>query len=75
LIKAQHNKGVEMRRKDIGSILMAVGILCGILFTLINLSGFASTETRGNSLLMYVAIIAILAGLTFYAISRTRAGD
>ena len=64
-----------MRRRNIGYLLMAVGVLCGILFILINLSEFASTSLRGHRLLMYVAIIAIVVGLAFLAASKLRAGD
>ena len=53
-----------MRRRDAGLILMAVGVLCGVLFTLLNLGGVTSTQI--NKLTLYTGIITIAIGLIMF---------
>ena len=57
-------EGLIMRRRDAGLILMAVGVLCGILFTLLNLGGV--TGTQMNKLMLYTGIITIASGLVVF---------
>lgn len=52
-----------MRRRDSGRILLVVGVLCGIAYTVINLSGEGMVVTRGGNLLLYAGIALIVAGL------------
>ncbi|HEX8138164.1 MAG TPA: hypothetical protein VF544_11285 [Pyrinomonadaceae bacterium] len=54
-----------MRRRDVGGILMAVGVLLGIIYTLINLNGAASTVRLGN-LILYAGIVALASGLIVF---------
>ncbi|HYJ46846.1 MAG TPA: hypothetical protein VEV81_09555 [Pyrinomonadaceae bacterium] len=54
-----------MGRRVAGLILMAVGVLCGILFTLLNLGGV--NDTRIDKLMMYAGIITIALGLVVFA--------
>jgi xanthosine utilization system XapX-like protein len=61
-----------MRRRDIGSVLMTVGALCGVIYTLINLSEPATTATRVSTLLMYIGIITIVVGLIVFGTSRVK---
>jgi FtsH-binding integral membrane protein len=72
---APKDRRLKMDSRNSGYLLMAVGVLCGILFLLINLSEFASTSLRGHRLLLYVGIVALVAGLVFFSISKLRADD
>jgi uncharacterized membrane protein HdeD (DUF308 family) len=65
-------EALGMRRREIGRILMAVGALCGISFTLINLSEPATTATQVSNLLMYIGIITIAVGLIVFGTSRVK---
>ena len=51
---------------------MVVGALCGISFTLINLSEPATTATQVSNLLMYIGIITIAVGLIVFGTSRVK---
>lgn len=51
---------------------MAVGVLCGISYTLINLNGPASTATQVSNLLMYTGIVTIAVGLIIFGASRVK---
>jgi hypothetical protein len=59
-----------MRRRDVGSILLAIGVLCGIIYTLINLTG--NTAGLTSTILMYTSVFALVAGLVFLGVSRVR---
>ena len=61
-----------MRRRDVGRILMAAGVFCGISYALINLSGPASTATQVSNLLMYIGIVTIALGLIIFGAARAR---
>jgi xanthosine utilization system XapX-like protein len=61
-----------MGRRDVGRILMVAGILCGISYTLINLSGTADTTTQVSNLLMYIGIVTIAVGLIIFGASRVK---
>ena len=61
-----------MRRRDAGRILMTVGVLCGISFTLINLSGPATIATQVGNLLMYIGIVTIAIGLIVFGASSVK---
>ena len=65
-------EALEMRRRDAGRILMTVGVLCGISFTLINLSGPATIATQLSHLLMYIGIVTIAGGLIVFGSSRVK---
>jgi len=60
-----------MRRRDIGAILMATGVLLGIIYTLINLNGAASTMRLGN-LILYAGIVALASGLILFGAAGGR---
>ena len=53
-----------MRRRDVGLILMVIGVLCGLAFGLLNLSG--SFNTRLGNLVLYAGIIALAIGLVIF---------
>jgi sugar phosphate permease len=59
-----------MRRRDAGLILLAVGVLCGIIYILIKLGAATTTATQVGTLLMYAGIVAIIAGLIVFATSK-----
>jgi hypothetical protein len=61
-----------MRRRDSGRILLAVGVLCGIVYTVINLMGADVTVTRGGNLLLYAGIALIVAGLMVLGAARVK---
>lgn len=61
-----------MRPKDAGRILMVMGVLCGISYTLINLSGTATIATQISNLLMYAGIATITIGLIIFGASRAK---
>jgi hypothetical protein len=60
-----------MRRRDAGLILLALGVLCGIIYILLKLGG-ASGSTQASNLLMYTGIVAIIAGLIVFGTSRAK---
>jgi uncharacterized membrane protein YidH (DUF202 family) len=60
----------KMRRKSLGRILLVVGVLCGIAYTIINLMGEAMTMTRGGNLLLYAGIGLIVVGLIVLGSAR-----
>lgn len=61
-----------MRRKDIGRILMVVGVMCGISFALINLNEPATLATQVSKFLMYAGIITSAVGLIVFSASRVK---
>jgi xanthosine utilization system XapX-like protein len=61
-----------MSSRDAGRILMTVGVLCGLSFTLINLSGPATTATALSNLLMYIGIVTIAVGLIVFGASKVK---
>lgn len=62
-----------MRRRDFGSILMVVGVLLGIIYTLVNLSNAAASTMRLGNLLLYAAIVALASGLIIFGAAGGRA--
>lgn len=64
--------GLKMRRRDAGLILLSVGVLCGIIYILLKLSGDSSASTQTTNLLMYSGIVAIVAGLIVFGTSRAK---
>jgi predicted PurR-regulated permease PerM len=61
-----------MRPRDAGRILMVVGVLCGISYTIINLNGAATIATQVSNLLMYIGIVTIAVGLIIFSTSRVK---
>jgi xanthosine utilization system XapX-like protein len=61
-----------MERKDAGLILLSVGVLCGIIYILIKLGAATTTATAVSGLLMYTGIVAIIAGLIVFAMSKAK---
>ena len=59
-----------MRRRDKGIILLVAGVLCGVVYTLLNLGGVNST--RLGTVTLYAGIIAIAAGLVLFGLSGSR---
>jgi hypothetical protein len=59
-----------MRRRDKSIILLAAGVLCGVVFALLNLSGVVNS--RLSMLMMYAGIISIVAGLVLFGLSGSR---
>jgi hypothetical protein len=51
---------------------MVVGVLCGISYSLIKLSGLADAAPQVNNLLMYAGIITITVGLIIFGASRLK---
>lgn len=49
---------------------MTVGIGCVILFGLISLSGSVMAQTRTPNILLFVGIVAIIAGVVRYVTAR-----
>lgn len=62
---------MNIRRRNAGEILMAVGIGCGIAYVLINLYILPPAWMRFAIALLYASIAALLSGLIFYLLSRT----
>lgn len=60
-----------MRRRDAGLILLTAGVLCGITYILIKLSGNA-TSTQTSNLFMYTGIVTIIAGLIVFGMSKAK---
>lgn len=60
-----------MRRRDAGLILLTVGVLCGVIYILIKLSG-NTTSTQTGNLFMYTGIVAIIAGLIVFGMSKAK---
>jgi hypothetical protein len=61
-----------MRRRDVGLILLAAGVLCGIIYILVKLGGSSSASTQAINLVMYTAIVAIIAGLIVFGTSKAK---
>jgi hypothetical protein len=61
----------RVRRRDVGGILMAVGVLLGIIYTLLNLSYVATTMRLGN-LILYAGIVALASGLIVFGAAGGR---
>jgi hypothetical protein len=59
-----------MRWRSIGLILLVVGVLCGIIFTLLNLGRVRNTGL--NNLLLYSGIITIVLGLVVFGATSSR---
>lgn len=49
---------------------MSAGIVCGIIYVLVNLSALPPSLTRFGGVLLYVSIVALSSGLLFYLIAR-----
>lgn len=62
---------MNIKRRNVGEILMSLGIGCGIAYVLINLYTFHSTLMRFGGMLFYISIVALLSGLVFYLLART----
>jgi uncharacterized MnhB-related membrane protein len=50
---------------------MSAGILCGIVYILINLSALPQSFVHLSGMLLYVSIVALASGLLFYMMART----
>jgi uncharacterized protein YjeT (DUF2065 family) len=61
-----------MRRRDAGIILLALGVVCGIIYILIKLNGDAAASTQTDNLFMYTGIVAIIAGLIVFGMSKAK---
>ena len=59
-----------MKWRDVGLILLVVGVLCGITFTLLNLGGVINT--RLGELMMYGGIITLAAGLILFGTASSK---
>ena len=59
-----------MRRRDKALILLVAGVLCGVVFTLLNLGGVVNT--RAGTITMYAGIVAIVAGLVLFGLSGSK---
>ena len=59
-----------MTRRDLGLILLVVGILCAIVFALLNLSGVPNKQLV--NLVTYVGIIAVVAGLVIFVATSSK---
>lgn len=49
---------------------MVLGVSCGVIYTLLNLKGNVTTQT--SNLLLYSGIVALAAGLIFFATSKAK---
>lgn len=63
---------MQLRRRVTGEVLMAVGVLCGVLYVLINMSGFPAAVSPAAVALPYLAIGTICVGLVMYLSARAR---
>jgi hypothetical protein len=61
-----------MRRRDAGLILLAAGVFCAVIYILIKLSGHATASTQTGNLFMYTGIVAIIAGLIVFGMSKAK---
>lgn len=59
-----------MRWRDVGLILLVIGVLCGVTFTLLNLGGIVNT--RFGELMMYGGIIALAIGLVLFGTTSSK---
>jgi hypothetical protein len=50
---------------------MSMGIVCGIVYILLNLSALPPSLTRFSGMLLYASIVALSSGLLFYLMART----
>jgi hypothetical protein len=50
---------------------MSMGIACGIIYILVNLSALPPSLTRFSGMLLYASIVALSSGLLFYLMART----
>lgn len=62
---------MKIRRRTAGEILMSAGIVCGLIYVLVNLSALPPSLTRFSGMLLYVGIVALSSGLLFYLVART----
>lgn len=61
---------MKIGRRTVGEILMSVGIVCGLVYVLVNLSTLPPSLTRFSGMLLYVSIVALSSGLLFYLLAR-----
>lgn len=61
-----------MGRRAVSLLLLGAGVLCAIIFALLNLAG--AVGTRLDTLMLYAGIIAIAAGLVVFATSSSTVG-
>jgi hypothetical protein len=61
---------MRIKRKNVGQILMSTGVICGIVYILINLYAFSNNYLKFSGALLYVSIVALLSGLVFYLLAR-----
>ena len=59
-----------IKSKDVGKVLMSAGVICGIVYILINLYAFSNSYLRFSSTLLYVSIVALISGLVFFLLAR-----
>jgi hypothetical protein len=60
-----------MRMRGVGRTLMTAGVACLIIYVLVNLYGLSATGLQIGKLLLYVGIVAFIAGLAVL-LSRPR---
>ena len=65
-------EGMTIRRRTAAEILMGIGVVCGVTYILINLSGLPVNILRFGGLLLYASIVTISSGLVFYMLARVR---
>ena len=63
-------RGKTMRFKGAGRALMATGVVCLIIYVLVNLYGLSSTALRVGNILLLVGIVSIVIGIAL-RLSRT----
>jgi hypothetical protein len=59
-----------IKSKNVGQVLMSAGVICGIVYILINLYAFSNSYLKFTGALLYVSIVALLSGLVFYLLAR-----
>ena len=59
-----------MRFRGAGRVLMATGVVCVIIYVLVNLYGLSSGALRVGNALVFVGIISIVIGIAL-RLSRT----
>ncbi|MBA3711386.1 MAG: hypothetical protein H0W76_02935 [Pyrinomonadaceae bacterium] len=60
-----------MRRRDLGKILMAVGVVC-LLFYVGAGIGLATSGSDFSTLVAIVGLVALIVGIIFYGLAQSR---
>jgi len=63
---------VFMKRRDIGKVLMAAGVMC-LLFYVGAGIGLTTSASDFSTLVAIVDLVALIAGVVFYGLARSRA--